>query len=261
MSEWGASGCRLGLPPLPRRTSNEGRALSRSRSDQSSAISSARRRPVWTRVSRTSRSRSARPARRRGGFAAAVSSRSNSVSVSQSASCCGFGGPWSSTNGSGRPLRRLSQLQEAAQESEAAVVGRGRRTGALLVGGEVVDDRRFLEDAASVLHAPVEEIVDRNPVGGQGARAATCRLQSPQPVVTGLEKVDRGRHRPGRVAAELRQHVDETRERIDRLGRQLLRWFEPECLGLRALLGWVWPARWLAVLRVGVELEERELTG
>jgi hypothetical protein len=51
------------LAALPQRTSNDGRGPSSSRSDQSSAISSARRRPVWTSVSTTSRSRAARPAR------------------------------------------------------------------------------------------------------------------------------------------------------------------------------------------------------
>jgi hypothetical protein len=66
-----ASGCRRGLPPLPRRTSSDGRGPSSSRSAQSSAISSARPKPVWTSVSRTSRSRSARPARLRGGCSAA----------------------------------------------------------------------------------------------------------------------------------------------------------------------------------------------
>src|SRR5262249_48055599 len=114
-------------------------------------------------------------------------------------------------------------LEEPSQEPEAAVVGGGRRAGALLVGGEIVDDRRFLEDAAAVLRAPVEEVVDRDPVGGQRAGAASRRLQASKPVAAGPAQVDRGRHRPRRFGAELRQDVDEEGERIDRLDYRLLR--------------------------------------
>lgn len=46
--------------------------------------------------------------------------------------------------------------EEAAQEEEAAVVVRRRRVCPLFVGAQVVDDGRFLEDAATTRLRPVE---------------------------------------------------------------------------------------------------------
>jgi hypothetical protein len=46
--------------------------------------------------------------------------------------------------------------EKAAQEEEAAVVSRRCRVCSLLVGAQVVDDRRFLEDAAMTRLRPVE---------------------------------------------------------------------------------------------------------
>ena len=44
--------------------------------------------------------------------------------------------------------------KEAAQEDEATIIGRGCGLGALLVGGEVVDDRSFLEELAAARFGP-----------------------------------------------------------------------------------------------------------
>ena len=180
-----AARAAAGAACRPCRSGRAARAASpsSSRSAQSSAISSARRRPVWTSASRTSRSRSARPARRRGG--------------------CSRGGEEPRELLLGQPvgfllrLRRRLELeervgqsaaaaepaQEAAQEAEAAVVGRRRRVRAPLVVGEIVDDRRLLEDAAVAIAAPGEQVVDRDPVGGDRALAPPRRLEAAQPVV------------------------------------------------------------------------------
>src|SRR5512133_522204 len=95
--------------------------------------------------------------------------------------------------------------EETAQQPEAAVVGRRRRSGPLLVGGEVVDDRPLFDDALASLVAPGEKIVDRDPVGGDRALAAACRLQAAQPVVTRLTERERGRGPPDRRGCELAQ--------------------------------------------------------
>jgi hypothetical protein len=72
----------------------------------------------------------------------------------------------------GRPASPAEPPHEAAQESEAAVVGRGRGLGSPLVVGQVVDDRRLVEDAAITVAAPGQDVVDRGPVGGDRARFA-----------------------------------------------------------------------------------------
>jgi hypothetical protein len=99
-------------------------------------MSPARRSPVWTRASSTRRSRSAIPARTPRGCSAAVSSRVNSASVNQSASGWGLGGNSRSTNGSGTPLRRLTQRRkrrkprsDGSTSQVPARLGAGRRRG------------------------------------------------------------------------------------------------------------------------------------
>ena len=159
---------------------------SSSRSRHSSAHSSERRSPVVTRATRTSWSRSARPGRFRSGFPAASSSRRNSSRVSQSRSCRGFGGGSRSRNGSSAPTRRHTQRRKRRKSEKAAVVRRRRRVGPLPVGGQVVDDGRFIEDAATPRLGPVEQVVDRDAVCHLRALALLRGLEPPQPVVARL---------------------------------------------------------------------------
>ena len=208
----GASGCRRGLPPLPRRTSSDGRGPSSSRSAQSSAISSAA-----AKAGLNERQQDEPVAF---GEAGAPSWRVRGRGEQQRELLLG------QPVGFLLRLRRRLELeervgqaaaaaepaQEAAQEAEAAVVGRRCRLGALLVGGEVVDDRRLLEDVPVTVAAPGEQIVDRDPVGGERALAPPRRLEPPQPVVSGLLQVRRCRFR--RFLRELSEQAGEERDRI-----------------------------------------------
>ena len=143
-----------------------------------------------TSASKTSRSRSARPWRRRGGCSAATSRRANSSSLNQSASCCGFGGGSSSRNGVRQAAAPAEPVDEAAQEPEAAVVGRrggpggpaGKRRG----GRRSSTPRRRFRPVAPT---PVEQAVDRDPISRQGAFAgadssANAAANRPAPAAT-----------------------------------------------------------------------------
>jgi hypothetical protein len=105
-------GGRQRLPPrtvaLPR-TSADGCGPSSTRCCQLSPISSARRSPVVTSASSTSRSRSASPSGLRRGSAAAARIATNSSGVSQSAVRRGLRGESRSTNKSGSPSRWQTQ--------------------------------------------------------------------------------------------------------------------------------------------------------
>ena len=56
----------------------------------------------------------------------------------------------------GHAVSPADPAQEAPDQHEAPVVGRGCGLGALLVGGQVVDDRCFLEEVAAVRLGPGE---------------------------------------------------------------------------------------------------------
>jgi hypothetical protein len=92
--------------------------------------------------------------------------------------------------------------QELAQEEKAPVVGRLSRARALLVRGQVVDDRRLLEDVSPVRFRPLEQVVDRDPVRHDRAPALLLGLEPTHPVVARLPKRETACPQPNGLDAE-----------------------------------------------------------
>ena len=155
----------------------------------------------------------------------------------------------------GRSASPAEPAQEPTHEAEASVVGGRSRIGAPLVVRQMVDDRRLLEDAEVAIAAPREQVVDRDPVGGDRALASLGRLEPAQPVVACAPQV---RWR-GCGQRRLPQLAKKTREEGYRVGGVR----GCRCPLCRRGHG----QRRSGVLAdrtgriVGVELEERELPG
>jgi hypothetical protein len=122
-----------------------------------------------------------------------------------------------------------------------------------LVGVEVVDDRRFLEDAAVTVATPREQVVERDPVGGECALAPSRCLEPPQPFVPCSLEIGLWRRR---WRGELAEEGGEERNRIV-ASRWLGRWHGRGWAGGEhrgsGVLGC------LAGRIAGVELEEHDI--